>query len=78
MIQFLNFGNCDPIKNSWILFSEIQPAAPKKFEVSKFLDLSKKKIGSEIFLVGLSPGHYCLNVNVADSSKLTISFLQVK
>ena len=22
-IQFLNFGNCDPIKNSWILFSEI-------------------------------------------------------
>ena len=32
-IRFLNFGNCDPIKNSWILFSEIWPASyTKKFD----------------------------------------------
>ena len=63
LTKFLDFGYCDPTKNSWILFSKIWPAIctkkldpiffrfiQKKIEGSKFSDLSEKKIGSEIFL----------------------------
>ena len=65
-----NFSFCHPIKNSCIL--EICPASctkklgpnifespQKRFEGSKFSELSQR-IGSEIVLVGLSPGLVCL------------------
>ena len=58
-----NFSNCDPIKNSWILFSEIWLASCTKklepifrgifsikFDGSKFSDISKKYLDPRFFV----------------------------
>ena len=48
-IRFLIFGKFYPIKNSWILFSEIWPASCTKKSDLIFSDFSKKIWGFKIF-----------------------------